>query len=303
MTPNLRVTLTALACSLAVTTMPSTPLARASAAFSPAAVDQARERRPPQRPRVEPRPAPRPAPRAIPRPPLPTIRGEVVFIGGYFYDPFFGPYPWWPRPAYPFWYFPTYDHRAQVRIDCREKGAAVYVDGFYAGIVDDFDNFFQSLPLPPGGHRITLYLEGFETADYSVYLRPGSTFTIHHVMVRVPPGMMSRRPELSPPVPPPPDGTYAPPSGASPLPPPPATAPPVNIATGWLDLEVQPAAAGVMVDGERWVTSGEGTYELELPAGTHRLEVTAPGYRTYAGTIEVRTDERTPMRVNLSRER
>jgi hypothetical protein len=28
------------------------------------------------------------------------------------------------------------------------KEAAVYVDGFYAGVVDDFDGVFQSLPLP-----------------------------------------------------------------------------------------------------------------------------------------------------------
>src|SRR5262252_9709378 len=27
----------------------------------------------------------------------PTRPGVVVFVGGYFYDPFFGPYPWWNR--------------------------------------------------------------------------------------------------------------------------------------------------------------------------------------------------------------
>src|ERR1700736_7068656 len=32
-----------------------------------------------------------------------------VFIGGYFYDPFFGPYPWWGPGAYPYPYFPVYD--------------------------------------------------------------------------------------------------------------------------------------------------------------------------------------------------
>jgi len=312
MTPSINAAVTVLAWSLALTAIPPSTLAAARPAASPPALEQARERRPPERPRAEPRQAPRPAPRArpapwpaphpAPRPPVPTVRGQVVFIGGYFYDPFFGPYPWWPRPAYPFWYFPVYDHRAEVRIDCREKGAAVYVDGFYAGIVDDFDHFFQRLPLPPGGHRITLYLEGFETADYSVYLRPGSTFTVHHVMMRLPAGLMSRRPEVAPPVPPPPEGTYAAPSGASPLPPT-TPAPLVSVATGWLDLDVQPDTATVFVDGERWVSSGEGLYELQLPVGTHRIEVTAPGYRAYTGTVDLRDDQHVPVHVSLTRER
>ena len=91
--------------------------------------------------------------------PVPTVRGQVVFIGGYFYDPFFGPYPWWPRTAYPYWYFPVYATRAEVRIQLEPEAAedaAVYVDGFYAGIVDDFNGVFQALPLPPGAHEIAI---------------------------------------------------------------------------------------------------------------------------------------------------
>lgn len=87
--------------------------------------------------------------RAVPRhPPHPphavVVRGHV-FIGGYFYDPFYGPYPWWPRTAYPYWYFPVYDNRAEVllRVEPKEaEDAAVYVDGFYAGVVDDFNGVF-----------------------------------------------------------------------------------------------------------------------------------------------------------------
>ncbi len=117
--------------------------------------DQARQRRPDDaqardRQRPAPRPVPRPAPRVVPRP---TSRGSIVFIGGYFYDPFFGPYPWWPRPLHPYWHYPPYDLRAELRVECRDRAAAVYVDAFYAGIVDDFDGNFQRLPLPPGGHH------------------------------------------------------------------------------------------------------------------------------------------------------
>lgn len=42
-----------------------------------------------------------PAPSSA-RPHRPVTRSAVVFVGGYFYDPFFGPYPWWVRHAYPY---------------------------------------------------------------------------------------------------------------------------------------------------------------------------------------------------------
>ena len=70
------------------------------------------------------RPGPAPHHRAV-------NRGAVVFVGGYFYDPFFGPYPWWPHPAYPYRYYPIYDDRAIARVIATPKDAAVYVDGFY----------------------------------------------------------------------------------------------------------------------------------------------------------------------------
>ena len=120
-----------------------------------------------------------PHPPAPPRPPAHgvVLRGEV-FIGGYFYNPVWGPYPWWPRHVYPR-YYPVYDYRAEVRLHVKPREAAVYVDGFFAGLVDEFDGVFQRLPLPPGGHEFVLYLEGYRTAHYSLYLRPGS----HHVEV------------------------------------------------------------------------------------------------------------------------
>ncbi|MEZ5294604.1 MAG: PEGA domain-containing protein [Vicinamibacterales bacterium] len=288
MTPTIRAALMAAAWAVVAATVPSGAAATTTHG-SPPVLEQARDRRAPQ-PR-------RPAP---PPPRVPSSRGSFVFIGGYFYDPFFGPYPWWPRPAYPYWYFPVFDSRAEVRIDCRERGAAVYVDGFYAGIVDDFDGIFQRLPLPPGGHRLTLYLEGFETADYSVYLRPGSSFTVHHDMMRLPPGEASRRPEVAPPVPPPPDGTYTSPTGMPPIAPPPG-ATPVSVAVGTLELLVQPGTATVAVDGARWVSSEPGSYDLQLPVGAHRIEVSAPGFRAFATTVDVRDGETTPLNVSLTR--
>lgn len=297
MTRTLRVAIVALAFAAAVAGGGPTPAAQTRERARPPAADQARERRPDDgHARARPREAPRPAPRV-------TKRGTVVFVGGYFYDPFFGPYPWWPRPMPPVWYYPRFDYRAEVRIDCRERGAAVYVDGFYAGVVDDFDGMFQRLPLPPGGHRLTLFLEGFETADFSVYLRPGSTFTLHHAMRRIAAGEASRRPTVAPPVPAPPDGTYTSPGTRAPVPPAPSSPASDAGAIGTLELQVQPAQAEVRVDGERWVSSGDGIYELQLTVGRHRLQVSAPGYRGYEGDVDLEEGEATPVHVTLTRER
>jgi hypothetical protein len=166
-------------------------------------------------------------PRDHGRPYRPTARGSFVFIGGYFYDPFFGPYPWWSRGAYPYTYYPVYDNRAVVRVIATPKDAAVYVDGFYAGTVHDFNDWFQGLPVPPGGHEIVLYLDGYRTVRDRLYVAPGSTVKLHRTMQPLPPGVTSEPPLVAPPLPAPPPGTYMTPRTAAPAPPwPPAYAEP-----------------------------------------------------------------------------
>ncbi len=231
-----------------------------------------------------------------------AVRGHV-FIGGYFYDPSFGPYPWWRRPAYPYWYFPMYDSRAEVRLQVEPKEAeraAVYVDGFYAGIVDDFNGVFQGLPLTPGGHALVLYLEGYRTVEHNLYLRAGSTFRLRQTMERLPAGESSRPPDRAPAVPPPPAGSYrtpvTPPGAALPEPAPPASA----VGFGTLDLYVQPSNAEVTIDGRRWASSEEGHFMVQVPAGSHRIEVQRPGYRPFATDLDVPDDQTIALNVSLT---
>jgi hypothetical protein len=246
----------------------------------------------------------RPAPRHPPHPERAVaVRGHV-FIGGYFYDPFFGPYPWWPYPAYPHWYYPVYDTRADVRLQVEPEeeveGATVYVDGFYAGVVDDFDGMFQSLPLTPGGHTIAVYLEGYRTIRHNLYLSPGASFKLRATMERLAAGETSERPELAPPVPAPPAGSYQTPVT------PPKTRPPQDEARspeapgfGTLDIHVQPANADVTIDGQRWVSSDEGHFVVQVPIGKHRVEVSKPGYRRFTTEIEVGDGQSLPLNVAL----
>lgn len=246
--------------------------------------------------------AERPHPTHVP--PAPRARGRV-FIGGYFYDQAFGPYPWWRRPDYPNWYYPIYDNRAELHLKVTPdaaKLAAVYVDGFYAGIVDDFDGVFQELPLPPGGHSIVLYLEGYRTVRHNLYLPHGSRYTLREALLRLPPGATSDPPELAPAIPTPPSGSYTVPAT-------PSTVPATEAATaaavqaagyGTLDLFVQPASADVAIDGRKWVSSEGGHFMVRVSAGTHRVEVSRPGYQQYAADIEVKDGETTTLNVSLA---
>lgn len=262
------------------------------------AVPRTAPRQPTARPRTQP-----PPPHPVHRPPVVTVRGRI-FIGGYFYDPYFGPYPWWRYPDYPYWYFPVYDQRAELRIKVTPDAgrfAAVYVDGFYAGVVDDFDGVFQSLALPPGGHTLAIFLEGYRTVRHNLYLQPGSRFTLRSMLQRLAPGERSERPEVAPPIPPPPAGSYSMPSTSPAIEPPRAPVARASVGHGALDLYVQPVDAEVTIDGQPWVSSAAGHFVVQLTAGPHRLEVARQGYRSFAGRVEIVEGEETPLNVSLTR--
>ncbi len=66
--------------------------------------------------------------------------------------------------------------------------------------------------------------------------------------------------------------------------------------TGVLDLRVTPPSAQVYVDG---AYRGQGPLRLELSPGAHDLLVTAPGFRDYRTTVEVRPGETRTLEVRL----
>ena len=85
----------------------------------------------------------------------------------YSYPYFYGPYGY---PGYPYgyggpWGYRYYDDYASVRVLASPRDAQVYVDGYFVGVVDDFDGVFQRLRVPPGGHEITLHLNGKTTGQ------------------------------------------------------------------------------------------------------------------------------------------
>ena len=73
---------------------------------------------------------------------------------------------------------PGYDYGG-VRLRIRPRDAQVFVDGHYAGLVDDFDGTFQQLRLEQGGHKIEIRMPGFEDLDMDIHVQPGRTITLH----------------------------------------------------------------------------------------------------------------------------
>jgi hypothetical protein len=64
-----------------------------------------------------------------------------------------------------------------VRLKVKPRDAEVYVDGYYAGIVDDFDGMWQQLRLDDGGHRIEVRMPGLAPLTFDVMVQPGRTIT------------------------------------------------------------------------------------------------------------------------------
>ncbi len=238
--------------------------------------------------------------------------------GLYGWSPFWG-YPYYPYyPGYGYYgYYPYYQaiyaHLGEARLQVKPRETEVYVDGYYAGIVDDFDGWSQRLRLEPGDHEIELYLDGHRSFRQTVLLTRGTTLKLRHTMEKLAPGdPPAVRPTPPPDPPPPPQQSARPPRPGYPgrrLPPPPdGPRPPVPAerdrdaaaSFGTLAVRVQPADAVIVIDGERWDrASGGPRLVLDLPAGRHRVEVHKEGFQSYVREIEIRPGETATVNVSL----
>lgn len=117
---------------------------------------------------------------------------SAVVVGGYYYrplffDPWYGwgyPYGWYP----PYAYAGVYNQSASLRLQVEPKDTEVFIDGHFAGTVDDFDGMFQRLHVEPGEHDLELYLPGHRSVRQKVYLQPQATFRVRHTMQPAAPG-------------------------------------------------------------------------------------------------------------------
>jgi len=278
------------------------------------------------------------AQRAVPRPPAPAhpVAGPYyrpyyrpyyyrpIYYSPFYYDPFFyNPYwswgvgfsfgygyPYWPYyygpgpyyyGAYP--YYGHYDPTGAARLQVTPRDAEVYVDGNFAGVVDDYDGVLQRLRVLQGEHELQFYREGYKTVSQRVLFRRDSTLKITLALPPLAPGETSERPQPSnapqPGGPPPPPDRYAPrPDDRRPAPPPSRGE---NDAFGTLAVRVQPADAEIVIDGERWDSpQGGSRLQVQLVEGAHRVEIRKEGFRTYTANLRIRRGETETLNVSLN---
>ena len=96
--------------------------------------------------------------------------GYNGYYGGY-NDPWYGGYPTYPQSTY------TSTDEGSMRLKIKPRNAEVYVDGYFVGVVDDFDGIFQRLHADSGTHRIEVRAPGFEPLEFDVRITPEHTTT------------------------------------------------------------------------------------------------------------------------------
>jgi hypothetical protein len=183
-----------------------------------------------------------------------------------------------------------FDDESSLQLQVTPRETEVFVDGYLAGRVDDFDGRFQRLHIQPGEHELTLYLDGHHKVTQTILVRPRSSFRIRYEMTPLAAG---EAPEARPSAP------------ARPPAPPDALGRDRDAARGEgygsIAIRVQPSDAEVLIDGQRWDGASGRALVVQLAAGSHGIEVRKDGYRSYSSQVEVRSGETSPINISLSK--
>jgi hypothetical protein len=221
----------------------------------------------------------------------------------------------YPRTPYPYGYRYA-EPESNLRLAVTPREAAVYVDGYYAGTVDEFDGMLQRLHVTPGEHEIVFYLPGYRLVRQKLYLSANANRKITETMEKLGAG----EPEEAPPTPRDPSpsdrlppqsrdpfpgrGRIPPPRGTRPETPPLQTPQRQGSSVGSLVIRVQPTDADVLIDGEHWRgPSSDERLVVQVAQGHHRIEVHKDGYATFTTEVDVKGDDSLPVNVSLARER
>ena len=241
---------------------------------------------------------------------------SVGFGFGYPYCPFYQPvlcpsirsasargYPFYGYPGvlhgYP---YPGYygNYWASARLEVKPRDAQVYVDGYYVGVVDEFDGVFQRLDLPTASTRSRSTCRATRPYRQKTLFRPGESYNFKAMLSRLAAGA-PEEPEPQPTargirihrrapprgsataVPDDPNPRSAgarPPARTMPRPERPRDRPGIQSARrnfGTLNVRVQPGDAIVVIDGERWDSpEGGSRLSVQLAAG-HAPDRSAQG--------------------------
>lgn len=242
---------------------------------------------PPNQPptQAEPRDGDKARPREPARP-APRRPGQVVVV------PAPG-WPWgYPYPPYPHGYPPygrvfTDWERSRVRLDVSPEDAEVFVDGYYAGVVDDYNGIFQRLTLHAGPHLVEIRKPGYRSLVIELNLYPGQTVTYRAKMEQSSDGEESRASAVP----------FAPGYEEG------AVLPPVDEPSGDVKLDVSPDDAAIYADGfyVGIVDDFNGGQHLRLTLGRHHLVFVREGYQTLEVDLSVTREDMITYRASLTK--
>jgi len=217
-----------------------------------------------------------------PQPP-PRRPGQVVVVPA--------PWPWgYPYPhGYPPYGFRVFTdwETSRVRLDVTPDDAQVFVDRYYAGVVDDFDGFFQRLTLHAGPHLIEIRKEGLRPLAVELNLYPGQDVTYRRTM----------EPSQSGDVDTPPAGSFAPAFEEG------AALPPADAPPGDVKFDVTPKEAAIYADGfyVGIVDDFNGSQHMMLTQGKHHLVLMLDGYETHEVDLSIDSENTITYRATLKK--
>jgi hypothetical protein len=101
-----------------------------------------------------------------------------------YYDPFY--WWWWGSPLVVVHDGGYYGNepigRGGLKLRVEPTNAEVFVDGYYMGIVDDFDGTFQKMDLEVGAHHVEIRAPGYQTIAIDVRIEFAETVTYRGAM-------------------------------------------------------------------------------------------------------------------------
>ncbi len=225
---------------------------------------------------------------------------------------------WRRYPPYGYPAYRNYQPESNLRLNVKPRDASVYVDGYFAGLVDEFDGALQRLHVEPGEHEIVVYLDGYRPLTQRLYLSANSTRTVDGRLEKLAPG------DVQAPPPQPsenervrrrddprmqrPDREPLPPV-RGPAGPPPRRGPRIEddrdaARESALSIRVQPSGAIVRIDGERWddPDGRDDRLVVQVSEGRHVVEVERDGYERFTTEVEVRGGDTRTLNISLRRD-
>jgi len=192
---------------------------------------------------------------------------------------------------------PTRPYYAFVDTDIHPEEAQVYLDGKLIGIADDFDGYPGYLAVKPGRHSVGFRHEGRHSLSFDLDLRAGELVQLDRSLPKLLPG------QVDPGLPPGP-ARHGVKENSSP--PPPGEGKPARSGSfGILRLEVAPAEARVVLDGDFFGTGAEISRlhgGIPLAPGIHRIRVSLAGYRGDSVEAEIQESREQTLKISLKKE-